>query len=58
MKLSSMIKLFQKSVPLFRILNSTTHTQIILDVSTYLGFVALWFQVKPVLESVEDKSAR
>ena len=58
MKLSSMIKLFQKSVPFFRILHSTTHTQIILDVSTYLGFVALWFQVKPVLESVEDKSAR
>lgn len=58
MKLSSMIKLFQKSVPLFRILHSITHTQIILDVSTYLGFVALWFQVKPVLESVEDKSAR
>lgn len=29
----------------------------IYDVSTYLGFVALWFQVKPILEFVEGKPA-
>jgi len=34
------------------------NTKIISDISTYLGFVALWFQVKPVLESVEGKLAR
>lgn len=32
--------------------------KIINDISTYLGFVALWFQVKPVLEFVEGKPAR
>lgn len=55
MQLSSMIKLFQKP---FIYNTALKNTKIISDISTYLGFVALWFQVKPVLESAVGKPAR